>query len=274
MALYIDFDNQRLIWNSMMKIPIFQHYKSQNQSDKERWFYGIMQKMANTKQSKILTVQDLQQLNRETVAHMISVIKEDMAMQPYNHSMQQQPYNLFSADTSPVMGPNMSAGPSMTENKTVTRGYISEQKQEELNKQFSDRQKDYQLMSKNEPIQEVHFHLEEDKPIDNMEELIQNHMRARSELALLVPPPPAILPETNAATTSPSKKVHWSIEPGQIEPVKTDVLPNLGQDLLSNGPDFQVFREFMIETREFMKTMREEMEQLKNITRVVPNDLP
>jgi hypothetical protein len=69
---------------------------------------------------------------------------------------------------------------SPTERKSVTRDFIAEKKQEELNRVFSERQKEYDVMNVKKPAHEVDFRMNiEERPIENMDELIRHHMEQR-----------------------------------------------------------------------------------------------
>jgi hypothetical protein len=64
--------------------------------------------------------------------------------------------------------------------KSVTRDFIAEKKQEELNRVFSERQKEYDVMNVKKPAHEVDFRMSlDEQPIENMEELIRHHMELR-----------------------------------------------------------------------------------------------
>ena len=66
-------------------------------------------------------------------------------------------------------------------NQTVSREYISEKKQEDMNRHFSERQKEYESMLVRKPLENIDFKMEmaDDKPIGNMDELIRIHTQQR-----------------------------------------------------------------------------------------------
>ena len=177
MSLYIHEDNQKLIWDSMNKIPQFQQFKG----EREQWFRSIIEQFYEHNKFKLLSVQELQQLNRDTVSYMLKDLKELQKRDTFQPS--HSPFMGFSEPT-PVTQHSQQVikFPSGNmEGKAVTRDYMLEQKQEELNKQFSTRQQEYGEMLKRGPTQEVDFRATagEDKPIENMEELMQQHLKQR-----------------------------------------------------------------------------------------------
>jgi hypothetical protein len=177
MSLYIHEENQKLIWDSMNKIPQFQQFEG----ERENWFRSIIEQFYEHNKFKLLSVQELQQLNRDTVLYMIKDLKELQKRDSFQPS--HSPFMSFSEPTSiSQSSPQVIKFPSGNlEGKAVTRDYMMEQKQEELNKQFSTRQQEYGEMLKYGPTSEVDFRATggDDKPIENMEELMQQHLKQR-----------------------------------------------------------------------------------------------
>jgi len=177
MSLYIHEENQKLIWDSMNKIPQFQQFEG----EREQWFRSIIEQFYEHNKFKLLSVQELQQLNRDTVSYMMKDLKELQKRDTFQPS--HSPFIGFSEPTPVAQNSqqviNFPSG--NMEGKAVTRDYMLEQKQEELNKQFSTRQQEYGEMLKRGPTQEVDFRATagEDKPIENMEELMQQHLKQR-----------------------------------------------------------------------------------------------
>ena len=195
MSLYILPENQKVIWDSMNIVPLFQQFDQHSSGHREEtghreeWFREIIHQFYENNKFKLLSVQELQQLNRETITYMIQNLKEMVAA-----NAQPAPASSVFSGHQPLFGEsllqnNMSASsnqvnikfPSTSiERKSVTRDFILEQKQEELNKQFSNRQKDYGEMLKRGPQQEIDFRsVNKDEPIDNMDALIKQHMAQR-----------------------------------------------------------------------------------------------
>jgi hypothetical protein len=82
----------------------------------------------------------------------------------------------------PTVFTDMPHLPSNAEKKLVTRDYLLEKKQEELNRQFSARQNEYTSMLKKGPGIEIDFRLpmDKDEPIENIEELIKSQAKQRN----------------------------------------------------------------------------------------------
>jgi len=204
MSLYILPENQKLIWNNLNNLPLFQNFNEYTSIKKDEWFREIIHQFYESNKFKLLSVQELQQLNRDTIIYMLQKVKEMAAMKPVVHPISSfigggqsllgdSFTNSFTsinpaANLAPINQPiNKQNKPPViqfpsnsVEQKAVTRDYILEQKHEELNKEFSNRQKDYGEMLKRGPQHEINFReIKADEPINNMEELIKQHMAQR-----------------------------------------------------------------------------------------------
>jgi len=172
----------------MSVLPQFQRFSSEFPGKQEEWFRDIIQKFYESNKFKLLSVHELQQLNRDTVSYMISELKElsfpstvQSATKTFSFETmaQNDGYTSFNSqgNSSPF---SMKFPESSMESKAVTRDFIAEKKQEELNRVFSERQKEYEVMNIKKPVHEVDFRMNiEDRPIENMDELIRHHMEMR-----------------------------------------------------------------------------------------------
>jgi len=176
--IYIHPQNQQLLWNTMNKTPMFSHM---NPKIKDSWFKGIIQQFYNSNQHVYDTAL-LQQINKETIAYMIA--------------------NLKGGSTVPSGGMTTMQGPPAN---MVYRGKEDERalKQEEFNKAFEERQNQYFL--KKPPMPDIDFTEKlDDRPITNMEELIQMHQKEREYEINKYSPLQNILPEGNPIPAIPT----------------------------------------------------------------------
>jgi len=172
----------------MSVLPQFQRFSNEFPGKQEEWFRDIIQKFYESNKFKLLSVHELQQLNRDTVSYMMSELKElsfpSMAQSTtktfsFDTASQNDGYTSFNSqgNSAPF---SMKFPESSAESKSVTRDFIAEKKQEELNRVFSERQKEYDVMNIKKPAHEVDFRMNiEDRPIENMDELIRYHMEMR-----------------------------------------------------------------------------------------------
>ena len=168
MNLYTLPENQKLIWSTIMKVPNFQHMVKNDPNESEHWFRDIIQMYYTKNKGNIIDKTALRVLNKETIGYMLSSLKQKDPPQPVSFDNGSAPFqNNFS---------------SLQTNTNETRGYLLEQKQEQLNNQFQTRQNDYSSLFDKPKVQEIDFREkaeEEDKPIENMEELMKRQMAER-----------------------------------------------------------------------------------------------
>lgn len=151
MSLYIIHENQKLIWDYIHKIPFYvSAWQNSNLGQKETQFNQIIQHFYETVQYKTLNVQDVQQLNRQTIMAILDDTKK------------------------------MTYLPPRIDN-TVTQQYMLEHKQQEITSQYNDREKEYTLMLNGNTPPQIDFRIAEmdEGPIEDMNALIEQHMKTR-----------------------------------------------------------------------------------------------
>lgn len=219
MALYVSVENQKLLWEYTQKIPAFQQYDAET---REALFKNTMRRFFEQQEGRTLSLVDLQQMNRETIATLVNACRQ----QPTTVSplSKDQGYSYSSLPSSSSM---VGFG-GLQENSPVSKEFFSEQKQGEIQRKFDERQQEYSTMSKNEPPKPIDFRevKEMDKPIENMEELVRLQMKQRQ---LDVAPAMANTKENitvlkihenevldvssvNILTAQPTKKVSWTTD--------------------------------------------------------------
>ena len=146
MSLFILPENQKLIWNTMNKLPLFIKLGNDSNSEREQWFKEIIHDTYEQNKTKSLSVQELRQLNKETISYMINNLKssnQDLSLNS-NDSVSSS-----FLSTTPIT--DSSQGFTLNDDKTATRNYMLEQKQDVLNNDFMHRQQDFDSMMKREP---------------------------------------------------------------------------------------------------------------------------
>lgn len=183
MSLYIHAENQKLLWNIMNKLPLitdfFQPYPPEH---KEQWFKSVIQHFYEKYKTRRLQLNDLHQLNQETIAYVVQSIREKTQEQP-PVELQERRHPLYQSQT-----PIAYAEPDNIENRQER----VDKKQDQIQQQFTARQNEYTSMFNKPTPPEVNFReTEEDTAISNMDELIRQHMAQREfELKQYAPPPP------------------------------------------------------------------------------------
>jgi len=234
MSLFILPENQNLIWNTINKVPSFQKMGENMADDREAWFKNIMQDIYDKNRTKNLSMQELRQLNKETISSMISQLK----MSKLNESV----------STTPIS--DTTQGFSLDEDKTASRNYILGQKQNVLNNEFTNRQQEFESMMQREPVKDIDFREknDDDTPIENMDELLQRQMREREYDVEL----------SSSTTTNDLKKENTKTAPKHVK-WATEI---------ESGPsnqyvEFDIFQEFVRNTRNEIQQMRTEISTLR-----------
>lgn len=158
MSLYIIPENQKLIWDYIHKVPVFvSTWQNTVPGEKEQRFNQIISHFYESVKYKTLNVQDVRQLNRQTIMAILDDTKKIRSV------------DTATSQTFPTI------------DNTVTQQYMLEHKQQELSSHFNDREKEYSLMLKGSAPPQIDFRLSEmdEGPIENMNALIEQHMKSR-----------------------------------------------------------------------------------------------
>lgn len=154
---YIDTKNQTLLWNTIHKHPsiyvVFPNDAYYN-NKKNNWFKNIISQIYSTL-PMVVTKEILLEKNKET----LSIMNQDLK----NNN------NLL----------NNAVNPTNIQNETI---YSRNQKDNSINNDFQQRQKEYELMMKKPVVEEISFKENaNDGVIKNMDELIQQQLREREQ---------------------------------------------------------------------------------------------
>jgi hypothetical protein len=227
MALYIHEGNQRILWYTIKTVPMF----DRNIADEEKtiWFKKIIGNMYEKNKHRKLTNIQLQELNKDTISYMIRELQKIQHNRPQIESYSSfTTTNLQSSGLNSFSKPNPFIEPSAS--------HRMESKSESYSKQFLERQKEYEDMNRKiEPPRPVFQEQVEDGAIENMEELVKNHLKQREldienikqvnfdlpqkksikiiDDKIFIPTKPIDLPiEELPDNLQPKKTVRWNME--------------------------------------------------------------
>ena len=235
MNLYTSSENQKLLWDTISKVNLFQSIP-----DKNKWFQSIIGNFYDLYKNKPFNKHDLRNLNKETITFMIFKLKQEKQFQPSNHSFE----NTFNQNTA------LSNFNHIQTNKNETHNFIQDEKQHELDNQFQLRQQEYgQLLTKpNAPEIDFRENTQEDKPIENMEELLERQMREREYDIQPISKSEEIKIET-IDLGEDKKKVSWSSD------IENSKFTSLEEKMES----------FMLSVKDQLQTLYNEIELLKDV---------
>jgi len=232
MALYIHEGNQRILWYTIKSLPMF----TSNVADEEKtiWFKKIVGYMYETNKHRKLTNIQLQELNKDTISYMIKqlqIIQRNRQNAEYYSNS-----NTNTSFTNSLQSSNLNASSKPNPFLEPSASHRMESKSESYSKQFLERQKEYEDMNRKiEPTHPVFQEQLEDGAIDNMEELVKQHLKQREldienikqvnydvpqkksikivDDKIFIPTKPIDLPiEELSDNLQPRKSVRWNME--------------------------------------------------------------
>jgi hypothetical protein len=179
MAAFVHPENQKIIWNIVNSNPyVAEYFVSNKNISRESWFRNIIEKFYSQHQDRNLSVTELNQLNKDTLSFMIQSI----------HNTAPNFQSAPPAPTSPEINP-------IKKTEILTPPIIENTRQQQSIYDFQARQQEYDSMTKKNIPDEIDFKEgNKDEAIQDMDSLIQKHMKEREE-QLQLTPPPNIMPE-------------------------------------------------------------------------------
>jgi hypothetical protein len=165
MSLYIKQENQELLWRTIHKTPLVDNYFYRLvPGSRERWFQEIVRSF-HIKNPAITNQDALVRINRDTIAYMVSHLKTSS----YVTVPLSQITNSINQEVMPIIEPTTIYSRGSTTN---TRDEFAEK--------FSNRQKEYETMLQKPSTPDIQFSEKmEDEVIQNMDELINRHLKQR-----------------------------------------------------------------------------------------------
>jgi hypothetical protein len=214
MTLYVNPDNQKLLWNIINKHPnITEYFSNKLPENKSYWFQSCIGYIYENIKNENLTIEKLQHYNKETLKYMLStIIKEPPINIPKYNEIQYSRTN-----------------EEQTIQQTLPQNIIS--KSDLLNKNFAIRQKEYEDMIEKKVPDTIDFRDKiDDEPISNMDEVLRSHLQMReNELKQYAPLP--VVPENKniidnidnsiVQESTPKKTVSW--EDNEVEILKKQI---------------------------------------------------
>lgn len=195
MSLFIHPQNQSLLWNIISNMDITKTIFLEGSTQKSIWFKNIIEEFYIKHYGRNLSLDELRELNRQAIAHMMENLKT-----MYKSSPRQR---LVHAQVEP---------------QTI----YSRSAPQEYNEQFDRRQKEYETMVKKPLPPEVNFSENiKDEPISNMEELIRQQQQMREyEISSIQGPGPTVqVPINNNITIHKEENV--AVQPDkEIDEIK------------------------------------------------------
>jgi hypothetical protein len=209
MALYVNPENQKLLWNIINKHPkITEYFSSRSSENKTVWFQSCIGYIYENIKYENLTIEKLQHYNKETLKYMLSTISKE----PPNSKAK---YNEMQYNT-----PNIERNLPQTLPQNISKSDL-------MNKNFAIRQKEYEDMIEKKVPDTIDFRDKiDDEPISNMDEVLRTHLQMR-ENELKQYAPLQVVPENknnivvDIQDSNMKKSVSW--EDNEVEILKKQI---------------------------------------------------
>ena len=244
---YVHPENQKLLWNTIQKTPIFNNLGSRQ----PQWFKSVIQhfyeEYPNAKTIK--TKDELQNINRATISFMVNSLKE-----------------MFQPKQTATPSSETNYGNTLLPSTTGSNERVSY-----YNDQFNNRQKEYESMNAKPlpPSNDIVSEKISDEAITNMDELIRQQIEQR-ELEL-----------KQYGQAPISKKI--SINEHVQIPINTVIHAELNNEIVEEKSKRNVswkdennelteLKKIVAELSDTINIMKEELEHLKNQNNNVENN--
>lgn len=208
MSAFVHPENQKIIWNIVNSNQYVNAYFNANKNvSKEAWFRGIIEKFYSQHQDKNLSMPELNQLNKDTLSFMIQSIHNTAPVFQDSSITSQNNYDMNPIQKTEILTP------PLIENTREQRSISA----------FKDRQQEYQNMMKKTMPDEIDFKEgDKDEAIQNMDDLIKQHMKEREEQMQMVPPV-VQMPNKNIETVQARPTNNKETNNTEIDNIKTDI---------------------------------------------------
>ena len=208
MSAFVHPENQKIIWNIVNSNQYVNAYFNANKNvSKETWFRGIIEKFYSQHQDKNLSMPELNQLNKDALSFMIQSIHNTAPVFQNNPTTNQNSYDMNPIQKTEILTPPL----------------VENTREQQSISAFNDRQQEYQNMMKKTVPQEIDFKEgDKDEAIQNMDDLIKQHMKEREEQLQMVPPV-VQMPNNNVETIQATPTASKEMNNSEIENIKNDI---------------------------------------------------
>jgi hypothetical protein len=241
MTLYVNPENQKLLWNIINKHPkILGYFANKPPENKSYWFQSCIGFIYENIKYEDLNIDKLQYYNKETLKYMLNTIKEQHIESDLRNEMQ------YSRN--------------IEQNLT---------KSELVNKSFSIRQKEYEDMIEKKTPESIDFRDKiDDEPISNMDEVLRTHLQMReNELKQYAPLP--LVTDTNINNIITEKNIDNSITKNQEYDIEKSKMKN---SVSLDDSEIEILKKQIRDLFKKIDKMQEEIDVLKYTKDIINNE--
>jgi len=237
MSLFVQPENQELLWKTIQKIPNCQMIP---QGDREVWFKNTVKTIYENNRDRKISSSDLKELNKQTIQSMAQTLNTYILK--HNTKTNQNNINYTISDNNvqqnhnPML--NTSIRPLQPVSSLSNDNGVKGIRQEGFTMEVANRQREYDNMMKREVPPEPNFkEVVDDRSIENMEELLQQQLKLR-ELDIQ----PMLQPQMQTQTKG-SKRVVFNEKidlSGNNIHVDVEQLPDIHGQMTDNKSEIDI----------------------------------
>ena len=262
MSLFIHPTNQNILWNIITGNPlVINYFNSRPTLNKEQWFKTAISDFYSNNKNRQLDKDELNNMNKELLAMMVHSIRNEN-----NRSIGTPSNDRLTSE--PIIN---------------TPPYVKENREENFNSQFQQRQHEYDEMVQRKVPTEIDFReKQDDTNIGNISELIEREKKEREKLL-------SSFPSENIVNPIPNTRLHIdktndnnvSLETIELKDKKSvswnnvDTPDNLSEIVAVHKSEMYSMRLHIIDITSQLDSMKlriSELESRSNGSHSVPND--
>lgn len=242
MSALVHPENQKIIWNIVnSNIYVNDFFQTHTHVSKEQWFRSIIEKFYLQNESRNLSMEELNLLNKDVLTFMVKSIHSIPVKSPPVEPQQQVP-DPYAPSSRTNYSPQIQTPP-----------YVPNNIGEQTNQQFEDKRQEYAQMYAKPVPEEVDFkEKEKDTIIENIDELITKHISEREQQMKELTP--TIITNVAPAVSMPPNNVSNNITVEIEEKPENTVVVDSEETPLKTQ---------IIELKETMQTMQTDYDALK-----------
>jgi len=270
MSALVHPENQKIIWNIVNNnIYVNEFFQKNTHVSKEQWFRSIIEKFYLQSEGHNLSMEELNILNKDVLTFMVKSVHsipvqssppepQKQVLDPYTQIQQASyPHQQSSQGGYPpqqrVLDPYAQSSQTNYSAQIQTPPYVPNNIGEQTNQQFEEKRQEYEQMNAKPVPEQIDFkEKEKDTIIDNMDELINQHLSEREQQ--LKELTPRIVTQVNPIVSMPTNDVSSNI---------TVQIQETSQDNVDDKSDEVPLKTQISELTEHMRELKRDHDVLK-----------
>jgi len=261
MSALVHPENQKIIWNIVNNnIYVNEFFQKNTHVSKEQWFRSIIEKFYLQSEGQNLSMEELNILNKDVLTFMVKSVHsipvqssppelQKQMIDPYAQTQQAS----YAQTQQRVLDPYAQSSQTNYSAQIQTPPYVPNNIGEQTNQQFEEKRQEYEQMNAKPVPEQIDFkEKEKDTIIDNMDELINQHLSEREQQ--LKELTPRIVTQVNPIVSMPTNDISSNI---------TVQIQEISQDNVDDKSDEVPLKTQISELTEHMRELKRDHDVLK-----------